>query len=120
MLLLASCSGLRYIPEGAKLYTGSKVKIESPEKLRNQANLQTELESVLRPKPNASIFGLRPKLYFWHLGVGKEKGLKHFLADKLGEAPVLLSQVQQKGTRGLMVNRMQNRGYFQASASSTV
>jgi hypothetical protein len=119
-LLLASCSGLKYIPEGQKLYTGSKVTIDAPTKLRNQAALQTELETVVRPAPNGSIFGLRPKLYFWHLGVGKEKGLGHFLANKLGEAPVLLSQVQAKQTRGLMTNRLQNRGYFHGSVSSEV
>ena len=119
-LLLASCSGLKYIPEGQKLYTGSKVTIDAPTKLRNQAALQTELETVVRPKPNASILGQRPKLYFWHLGLGKEKGLKHFLANKLGEAPVLLSQVQAKQTRTLMTNRLQNRGYFHGSVSSEV
>jgi outer membrane protein assembly factor BamA len=119
-LLLASCSGLKYIPEGQKLYTGSKVTIDAPTKLRNQAALQTELETVVRPAPNGSILGLRPKLYFWHLGVGKEKGLGHLLANKFGEAPVLLSQVQAKQTRGLMTNRLQNRGYFHGSVSSEV
>jgi len=119
-LLLASCSGLKYIPEGQKLYTGSKVTIDAPTKLRNQAALQTELETVVRPAPNGSIFGLRPKLYFWHLGVGKEKGLGHLLANKFGEAPVLLSQVQAKQTRGLMTNRLQNRGYFHGAVSSEV
>jgi outer membrane protein assembly factor BamA len=120
LLAFASCSGLRYIPEGQKLYTGSKVTIESPTKLRNQAALQTELETVVRPKPNFSFLGLRPKLYFWHLGVGKEKGLKHFLADKLGEAPVLITQAQPKPTRDLMVNRLQNRGYFQGAVASEI
>jgi len=119
-LLLASCSGLKYIPEGQKLYTGSKVTIDAPTKLRNQAALQTELATVVRPKPNAAILGQRPKLYFWHLGVGKEKGLGHYLAGKLGEAPVLLSQVQAKQTRDLMTNRLQNRGYFHGSVSSKV
>jgi outer membrane protein assembly factor BamA len=119
-LLLASCSGLKYIPEGQKLYTGSKVSIDAPTKLRNQAALETELASVVRPKPNASILGQRPKLYFWHLGQGKTKGLKHLLADKFGEAPVLLSQVQAKQTRTLMTNRLQNRGYFHGSVSSKV
>jgi outer membrane protein assembly factor BamA len=120
LLLLGSCSGLKYIPEGQKLYTGSKVTIEAPAKLRNQAALQTELEETVRPKPNASILGQRPKLYFWHLGLGKEKGLKHLLADKFGEAPVLLSQVQAKQTRTLMTNRLQNRGYFHGAVSSQV
>jgi outer membrane protein assembly factor BamA len=120
LLFFASCSGLRYVPEGEKLYTGSKITLESPTKLRNQSALQTELEGLIRPQPNSSILGQRPKLYFWHLGLGKSKGLKHFLADKLGEPPVLLSQAQPANTRSLMVNRLQNRGYFHGAASSEV
>ncbi|MGI4867544.1 MAG: BamA/TamA family outer membrane protein [Janthinobacterium lividum] len=118
LLFFASCSGLKYIPEGQKLYTGSKVTIEAPNKLRNQAALQTELEGLVRPQPNSSILGLRPKIYFWHLGVGKSKGLGHLLADKFGQAPVLLSEAQPANTRSLMVNRLQNRGYFHGGASS--
>jgi len=123
LLALASCSGLKYVPAGQKLYTGSKVTIEVPpgqQKLRNQDVLQTELQGVVRPQPNSSILGQRPKLYFWHLGLGKSKGLKHYLADKFGEAPVLLSAAQPATTQKLMVNRMQNRGYFHAAASSTI
>ncbi|RZK37513.1 MAG: hypothetical protein EOO57_05435, partial [Hymenobacter sp.] len=112
--------GLKYIPEGEKLYTGSKVTLESPTKLRNQAALQTELTDLIRPQPNSSILGQRPKLYFWHLGIGKSKGLKHLLADKFGEPPVLLSQAQPANTRSLMVNRLQNRGYFHGGATSAV
>jgi outer membrane protein assembly factor BamA len=120
LLFVASCSGLKYIPEGEKLYTGSKVTLESPTKLRNQSALQTELTDLIRPQPNSSILGQRPKLYFWHLGLGKSKGLKHFLADKLGEPPVLLSQANPTNTRSLMVNRLQNRGYFHGAAASEV
>ena len=118
--ILTACSGLRYVPDKEKLYTGSTVKINYPEKPKNARAIQTELESVLRPKPNASFLGLRPKLYFWHFGVGKTKGLGHFIADKLGEPPVLLSQVKIPATQELMVNRLQNDGYFKATVSSEV
>ncbi|GAB2852428.1 BamA/TamA family outer membrane protein [Hymenobacter ruber] len=120
LLLLASCSGLKYIPEGQKLYTGSKVIIKSPEKLTNKAALQTELESVVAPKPNGSILGLRPKLYFWHLGVGKKKGLGKFFADKFGEAPVLLKDVKISATEGLITNRLYNNGFFKGTVAHEV
>ncbi|QKG51476.1 BamA/TamA family outer membrane protein [Hymenobacter sp. BRD67] len=118
--MATSCSGLRYIPEGQKLYTGSKVIIDSPTKLKNQKALQAELTTLERPKPNFSFLGQRPKLFFWHLGVGKSKGIGHFLANKFGEAPVLLSQAQPQNTRNLMVNRLQNRGYFHGAVTSEV
>ncbi|RZL14883.1 MAG: hypothetical protein EOO62_04300 [Hymenobacter sp.] len=120
LALLGSCTGLRYVPEGQKLYTGSKVVLNAPDKLRNQAALQTELEEVVRPQPNFSILGRRPKLFFWHLGVGKSKGLGHFLAGKFGEAPVLLSQAQPTKVNSLISNRLQNRGYFNARTSSEI
>lgn len=120
-LLLAGCSGLRYVPAGQKLYTGSQVTVNTPPGTKTSTSaLQTELTSVLRPQPNSSLLGMRPKLFFWHLGVGKTKGLGHFLADKLGEAPVVLSQVKIGPTRDLMVNRLDNRGFFHAGVTSEV
>ena len=119
-LLLSACSGLRYVPEGQQLYTGSKVIIKSSEKITNQTALQTELESVIRPKPNGSILGRRPKLYFWHLGQGKKKGLKKFLADKFGEAPVLLKDVKISATKGLITNRLYNNGFFKGTVGHEV
>ena len=111
-LLLSACSGLKYVPAKEKLYTGSTVKIVAPEKPKNQSALIAELQALVRPKPNFSFLGLRPKLFFWHLGVGKTKGLGHFLAGKLGEPPVLLSQVKITATENLMLNRLYNHGFF--------
>ena len=112
LLTAVSCSGTKYIPEGSKLYTGSTVKVKSDTPIPNESLLTTELEGVITPKPNSSILGQRPKLYFWHLGEGKTKGLGKWLADKYGEKPVLLSQVDTQRVKGLMANRLNNNGYF--------
>ncbi|MEJ7658351.1 MAG: hypothetical protein WKG07_01335, partial [Hymenobacter sp.] len=42
------------------------------------------------------------------------------LANKLGEAPVVLSQVKIGATRDLMTNRLDNRGFFHAAVASEV
>lgn len=120
LLALAGCSGTKFIPEGSKLYTGSTVTLKSESAIPNESVLTTELESVITPKPNASILGLRPKLYFWHMGEGKTKGLGKWLADKYGEAPVLLSAVDTNNVKGLMTNRLYNNGYFKPTLSSQV
>ncbi|GAA4390936.1 BamA/TamA family outer membrane protein [Hymenobacter koreensis] len=112
LLFLAACSGTKFIPENDKLYTGSSVKLTSPYPIPREAEIQTELETVITPKPNASILGARPKLYFWHMGQGKTKGLGKWLAEKYGEAPVLVSQVDTQKVKGLMINRLYNNGYF--------
>jgi len=119
-LLLSACSGLKYVPAGQKLYTGSKVTINAPEKLADESALQSQLEAVVRPKPNGSFLGLRPKLYFWHLGEGKKKGLGKFLADKFGEPPVLLADVKISATKDLMLNRLYNNGFFKGTMAHEV
>ncbi|WP_303309859.1 BamA/TamA family outer membrane protein [Hymenobacter sp. BT730] len=119
LLFLAACSGTRFISENDKLYTGSTVKLSSPYSIPRKAQIQTELEAVITPKPNASILGMRPKLYFWHMGEGKSKGIGHFLAEKYGEAPVLLSQVDTQKVKGLMTNRLYNNGYFESPRVQT-
>ena len=123
LLLLASCSGLKFVPEGERLYTGGKVTIKPPageKTVNNQSALQTELEAVVGPKPNSSLLGLRPKLYFWHMGVGKKKGLGKFFADKFGEPPVYLSQAKPATVRDLLVNRQRNNGFFNGQAAYEV
>ena len=119
LLLLAGCSGLRYVPANEKLYTGASVKLAYPggKKPKNASALQTEMTGLLRPAPSKSFLGLRPQLYFWHLGVGKKKGFGKFLADKLGKAPVYLSAVKIPATEGLIVGHLHNDGYFGAVAS---
>ncbi|MET4105829.1 BamA/TamA family outer membrane protein [Hymenobacter sp. UYP22] len=120
LALLAACSGTKFIPEGSKLYTGSTVKVKSESPIPKEAELTTELTGVITPKPNASFLGMRPKLYFWHIGEGKTKGLGHWLANKYGEKPVLLSQVDTQKVKGLMINRLYNNGYFQPVVHSKV
>ena len=119
---LAGCSGLKFIPDGARLYTGSTVKLKSNtgSEIPNEAVVQTELEAVIAPKPNSSILGLRPKLYFWHMGVGKTKGIGHWLADKYGEEPVLFSKVDTARVAGLMLNRLNNDGFFKPEVRANV
>ncbi|WP_324674161.1 BamA/TamA family outer membrane protein [Hymenobacter sp. GOD-10R] len=119
-LVLAGCSGTKFIPDDAKLYTGSTVKVKSQFPIKNESDLTTTLEAVIAPKPNSSLLGMRPKLYFWHMGVGKTKGLGHWLANKYGEEPVLLSKVDTNNVKGLMVNRLNNNGYFHPTVSSKV
>ncbi|HEX8505557.1 MAG TPA: BamA/TamA family outer membrane protein [Hymenobacter sp.] len=120
IILLSACSGLKYVPEGQQLYTGSKVILKTPGKIPNESALQTELESVIRPKPNASFLGLRPKLYFWGKGQGKKKGLSKLLATKFGEPPVLLKDVKISATSGLITNRLYNNGFFKGTVTNEV
>lgn len=118
-LFLAACTGTRNLPEGELLYTGATVKVESkttPKKERKA--LKAALKPLLRPKPNSSILGLRPKLFFYNLAgePTKDKGFRHWLRTKVGEPPVLYSKVDLEYNKKVLQNYAENSGYFNTTA----
>ncbi|HEY0046136.1 MAG TPA: BamA/TamA family outer membrane protein [Flavobacterium sp.] len=117
ILVCWGCSNTKYLPEGELLYIGAKVKVEDSILKRKQRKaLAKELQGLVRPKPNSKILGLRPKLWIYNV-VGepkKEKGLKHWLRTKVGEPPVLFSQVDLSYNSDVLQSYAENRGYFKA------
>ncbi|RTY85638.1 translocation and assembly module lipoprotein TamL [Flavobacterium sp. RSP15] len=120
-ILASSCSNTRFLPEGELLYTGAIVTVEGKEtsKKENKA-LKTALGEVVRPKPNSSILGLRPKLYIYNLAgtPKKEKGWRYWLKTKVGEAPVLYSQVDLEYNKNVLQNFTENNGYFNTKTAA--
>lgn len=117
-LLVTSCSNTKYLPKGELLYVGAKIKIEGDSLSKTDKSiLNEELESILRPRPNASILGLRPKLWIYNITkTTKQKGIKQFLNKKFGQAPVYFSKVDLDYNVTLLENRLDNRGYFKGRA----
>lgn len=121
LLVSWSCSNIRYLPEGELLYVGGKVKvIDSTISKKERKALEKEIKGLLRPKPNSKFLGLRAKLYLYNLAgePKKEKGIRHWLRNKVGEPPVLFSQVDLGYSTNLIKNYSENRGYFKAKASA--
>lgn len=121
VLAIVSCSGLKSVPEGNLLYTGANVKIEDKQLSRREKKaIINEAETLLLPKPNKSILGLRPSLFFYHLAgeVKKEKGFKYWLKYKLGKEPVLFSKVDLDYNVDLIQNFVENNGYFKATTEA--
>ncbi|APG59579.1 BamA/TamA family outer membrane protein [Christiangramia salexigens] len=118
-VLIQACSVKKFIPEDEFLYTGSNIEIESDTLVRDKAQLKDELESVLRPVANSKFLGMRPGLYF-HYKANKEKPgfINKFLNKKLGEEPVYLSDINIENTNELLINRLENRGFFYSRVSS--
>ena len=121
-ILLTACSNIKKLPPGETLYVGSKIKTEvtNKEDKKEVKALEKELLSLLRPKPNTSILGIRYKLFFYNLvkAPKKEKGLRYFIKNKLGEPPVLGSSVNIEKNALLLHNRLENRGYFASAVTS--
>lgn len=110
--ILVSCSATRKVPEGDALYTGAKIKLDGPDLSRKQKkNLRNEMSSLTRPVPNKKILGFRYKLFFYNIGI---------LKNKLGEPPVLLSDVKPEYNEKVLSSSLQNQGFFDASARGEI
>src|SRR3546814_3262616 len=118
---MTSCSNLKYLPEDEQLYVKGEVEIETdtiPE--RYIEPLSSNLEELLRPKPNTTILGMRPQLYLYNIaGEPKtDRGFRNWLKNKVGQPPVLLSDVNREYNENLLRNRLENMGFFQAAVVS--
>ncbi len=120
-LMLQSCSVKKFIPEGELLYRGANLEVDTISNIKEFDQLRTQLEAVIQPEPNNKILGMHPGLYF-HYKAQKDKPgfINKFLNDKIGEEPVYLSNVETILTEDLLLNRLENRGFFYSTATSSV
>jgi len=111
-----SCSGLRHLPAGQKLYTGAEVKLESSD--NPGANVKRKVraiaENALRPMPNKKFFGMRPKLWMYLSAGENPHGLKKWLKKK-GEPPVLIDDVDPAAISEVIDANLFNNGIFRSS-----
>lgn len=117
---LAACSNTKFLKDNQQLYTGATIDIIGDSLSKKQkSNLEKTLQEQLRPKPNKSFLGLRPKLYFYNTTAEpkKEKGFRYWKKYKLGEKPVLFSDVDIEFNRKIIENYTENKGYFNVTTS---
>ncbi len=114
--MLTNCTATRFLDEGEQFYEGANIKLDASGKVPGMSQLMTTLEQVVEPTPNEKFLGSRPKVWFHHIAgePKKEKGFKHWLKYQVGRAPVLMSEVDPEHTKNLLINRLQNNGYFNA------
>ncbi|WP_218841380.1 translocation and assembly module lipoprotein TamL [Winogradskyella costae] len=118
--ILCSCSITKHIPEGERLYTGAKIEIESDSIIKNEKELKTELETILRPEPNSKFLGMYLGLYYYYKNQKENPGfLNKWLFKQLGEKPVYQSNVEPFEVEAVLRNRLENKGFFYSSATSS-
>lgn len=123
MIGLWSCSVTKHIPAGESLYTGAEIKIHTDSVTNiNKAereSVKNQVSEIVRPKPNATIFGFPYKVWFYYaLGEPKKpKGIKSFVRRKLGEAPVLAEKRTTVTSSAIITNYLNIEGYFRSTAS---
>lgn len=121
ILLLSSCSGTKKIPEGDLLYIGHKIESNGERTTKaERKKMESNLNGIIRPKPNRSILGMRPGIFFYNLAgeVKKEKGFRYWIKYKLGEKPILFSEVDVSYNKKLIQNYAENKGFFNVITAS--
>jgi len=109
--LLSSCTGLSNLPEGEKLYTGAKIKLETTGQVDKKL-IKSVISEALRPEPNNSYFGMRPQLMLYQMpGENPTTKLGQWI-KKRGDAPVLMRQVRPQATAAIIDARLFNMGIF--------
>ncbi len=122
-LAAGGCSVSKYVPPGESLYVGASVEVVPDSAAKKQVSgLEGQLEGMLRPAPNATLFGFPYKVWFYYL-LGeprKEKGFRNWFRRKLGEPPVLASQRVVTANAEVLTAYTHNVGYFRSTATGEI
>lgn len=122
--MLPSCSTTRRLPEGEILYTGiKKVEISTDSAATVPAGMAAAINKSVDVAPN-NYFKLLRWRYPFPLGLwvynnwpNPERGLKHWLYEKLVEEPVLVSDVRPEVRTHMIEEILDNNGYFRGTAA---
>src|SRR5690554_6050449 len=107
------------MPEGERLYTGATVEIKSDSIIDRESELKSVLEEALRPKPNKKFLGMRPGLHYYYKMQQEKPGfINRFFFKRIGEKPVYQSDVKAYEVQEILLNRLENRGFFYSTATS--
>jgi len=121
-MIWAACSTTKSLKPGQYLYTGAKIDInpDSSTRIDNQKDVKATLEAKTRPRPNKKILGMPFKLWMYNLAGEPKKpkgGLRNLLRNKIGEPPVLLSEVKLTYNNAVLKSYLISQGYLQAEVT---
>jgi len=114
LLTVTSCTGLKHVPKDEVLYTGAKVQLIVNGKVAKKRQVKTDLNSVIKPKPNTKFLGTRPGLWLYYVtGTPKKpKGLRSWLKNKVAQPPVYMSNVDVPLTAKAIDAKLYNTGFL--------
>lgn len=120
IVLLASCSMTKDIPEDDQLFTGlEKIVYQDAEESDNLIETQEELEAALATVPNGSLFGSSYHrvpfswgVTVWNKYSTKDSGFAKWMTKTFGKQPVLMSWVNPELRSSVAQAVLRNHGYF--------
>lgn len=115
-LSLSACHESKYLGAGQLLYIDNKIELKSSEKLshRQTREIKADLKGLLRPRLNAKILGMRVRLAIYNAAghPSSPKGLRYWLKNTVGQAPVLASPAINETNRAILQDHLENKGWF--------
>ena len=121
LLFIYSCSIEKFIPDGEQLYTGAELELETEGEVQDIKEVRTELFNLVEPNPNTTFLGMRPALYFHYKAQRDKPGFIYkFLNKSFGEEPTYFSDVKPERVEELILNRLDNNGFFYSRSSSEI
>lgn len=118
-ILTTGCNISKKLPAGSYLYKGASFSITKDKDNKTKTgSLKRQLKKIAAPLPNKRILGYPYKVWFWY-AIGKpkkQKGLRFWLRDKFGQAPVLSSMVDVKSNAANFKSYLENLGYFKSNS----
>lgn len=119
LLFVYSCGIKKYIPEGEQLYTGATLDLNYEGELQDSKEVKAELLNLIEPNPNTKFLGMKPALFFHYKAQREKPGfLYKFLNKSFGEEPVYFSDVNPERVEELILNRLDNNGFFYSESES--
>lgn len=119
IVFLSSCSVSKILNENEVLYTGTNFEFSNKKEIKKAGELEAALSSEIYPKPNGKFLGLfYTRIWFYKKikpNPEKEKGLKHWMKNKIGQKPILLSDFNTETIEAVVNKTMQDHGYFNTS-----
>ena len=130
VLMLAACSVTKHLPEGEILYTGvDRMQVENEDVSPAGSVALEEVQAALSYPPNNAILGSNSLK--WPLPFGlwiynafekyhDKNGFGHWVLQKLGSKPVLLSTVNAETRAKVATNLLHDYGFFDGTVTHEV
>jgi len=121
VMLFASCSANKFLPDGEKYFEGHETEYIGKSK-EVPKDVKYYLQEDLKPESTRRFFLSRPGIWIYEV-MGepkKEKGLRHWVKYKLGQKPIYLSAVNTEKNTAMIESKLENNGFFRAHVKSRI
>lgn len=122
ILSISSCSPSKFLKEGEVLYQGAQLDFAQPNLIVKKKDLEPKIKDRIVPKANSKFLGVFYTKQWMYSKIEpnpeKKKSFKHWLKNKLGEKPILMSDVDHATMEKVVQKTLQDNGYFNTAVQS--